>query len=86
MSSPATLPLSNIVDVKIFVSPQAPPQPTFNQGLIVGPSAHIQSVGGVNPRIRQYSTLAQMASDGFLLTDPEYIAASIILRAVSRAG
>src|SRR6185437_2053660 len=77
MSSPATLPLSQIVDVEIFVSPQAPPLPTFNQGLIIGPSAHIPSVGGVNPRIRQYATLAAMVTDGFLTTDPEYISASL---------
>src|SRR6185437_8159536 len=77
MSSPATLPLSQIVDVEIFVSPQAPPLPTFNQGLIIGPSTHIPSVGGVNPRIRQYASLAAMSTDGFLTTDPEYIAASL---------
>lgn len=77
MASPATLPLSEIVDVEIFVSPQAPPLPTFNQGLIVGPSTHIPSVGGLNPRIRQYASLAAMSTDGFLITDPEYIAASL---------
>lgn len=77
MASPTTLPLSEIVDVAIYVSPQAPPLPTFNQGLIVGPSTHIPSIGGTNPRVRQYANVAAMASDGFLTTDPEYIAASM---------
>jgi len=77
MSSPATLPLSNIVDVIVEVSPIAPPVPTFNQGLIVGSSPVIPSFGGVNNRIRQYQSTAAMLSDGFSTNSPEYIAAQI---------
>jgi hypothetical protein len=70
---PVTLPLSDLVDVIVYVAPQLPATPTFNQGLIVGPSQHIP----VNERMRMYTTLAQMAADGYLSTDPEYIAASL---------
>lgn len=77
MGTVATLPLSPIVNVTVNVSPQAPPTPTFNQGLIVGTSNVIGSVTGTNPRIREYNTLLQMAADGFQLTSPEYVAASL---------
>lgn len=77
MGSVVTLPLSEVVDVAVLISPQTPATPTFNQGLIVGTSAVIGSVTGANPRIRQYTTLAQILADGFNLSSPEYIAASI---------
>lgn len=77
MGSVATLPLSTAVDVTVLISPQAPATPTFNQALIVGTSTIIGSVTGSNPRLRRYTTLAQIAADGFSLTSPEYIAASI---------
>lgn len=77
MGSVATLPLSTVVDVSVLISPQAPATPTFNQGLIIGTSPVIGSVTGANPRLRQYTTLAQIAADGFSLASPEYIAASI---------
>lgn len=77
MATPATLPISNIVDVVVNITPTAPALPQFNQGLITGSSAVIPSVGGSNNRIRQYSTLTQMISDGFTTSDPEYIAAQI---------
>ncbi len=73
MSSPATLPLSQIVDVEIFVSPQSPAQPTFNQGLIVGPTAVIPA----SERVRQYAGTAAMLTDGFTTSNPEYIAAQL---------
>ena len=76
MSSPTTLPLSQIVDVEVFVSPQAPPQPTFNQGLIVGSTAVIPSVGA-GARVRKYLSASDMLSDGFLTSSPEYIAATL---------
>lgn len=79
MGSVATLPLDTIVDVNVVVSPQAPATPQFNQGLIVGTSNVIGSVTGTNQRLRQYTSLAQIAADGFSLTSPEYIAASIYL-------
>jgi hypothetical protein len=77
MGSVATLPLSNVVDVSVMISPIAPATPTFNQGLIVGTSPVIPSVIGSAPRIRQYTTLAQVAADGFGVNTPEYIAAQI---------
>jgi hypothetical protein len=77
MSSPATLPLGQIVDVEIFVSPQAPAAPEFNQGLVIGTSTVIPSFGGLSPRIRKYFNVAEILSDGFNLNSPEYIAASI---------
>jgi hypothetical protein len=77
MATVATLPLTPIVNVTVNVSPQAPPTPTFNQGLIVGTTNVIGSVTGANPRLRKYNTLAQMAADGFQVTDPEYLAAGM---------
>lgn len=74
MSSPATLPLNSIVNVQVFVSPQAPPSPTFNQGLIVGTSTVIPSQ---TDRIRSYASVQAMAQDGFATNSPEYIAAQI---------
>lgn len=76
-TNPTTLPMDIIVDVVVQIAPQAPALPTFNQGLIIGPSTVIPSVAGVNPRIRRYTSLAQMLADGFNVNSPEYIAASI---------
>jgi hypothetical protein len=73
--APNTFPLSLIVDVSVQVAAVAAAPPTFNQGLIVGSSSHIPSVGA-NSRVRQYTSLAGMTSDGFAITDPEYLAAS----------
>lgn len=72
MSSP-TLPLSLITGVVISVGPQAPPQPTFNQGLIIGNS----NVLPASSRVRQYLSTAAMLSDGFTTNSPEYIAAQL---------
>ena len=74
--NPNTLDLKTIVDVVVEISPLAAPRPTFNQALIVGTSLHIPSIG-TNPRLRAYESLAAMASDGFQITDPEYIAAEL---------
>ena len=71
------LPLSDIINVNVSVAAGAVAPRQFNQGLIVGPSAVIPSTGGSNPRVRQYASLAAMVSDGFITSDPEYIAASI---------
>lgn len=73
MSSP-TLPLQDIINVTVLIAPQAPLQPTFNQGLIIGSSGVIPSTGA-NSRIRKYTSLAQMLTDGFIVSNPEYIAA-----------
>lgn len=77
MGTPATLPLQSIIDVTVLVSPQAPSPPQFNQAMILGESAVIPPWGGSNPRIREYTSLAGMLTDGFTTGEPEYIAAQI---------
>lgn len=70
MSSVA-LPLSDIVDVVVMISPVAPSPPTFNIGCIIGPTAAIPA----SQRTRQYATASlaqQMLTDGFLNSSPEY--------------
>lgn len=74
MSKP--LALSNIVDISVTVSPSAASANSFNQGLFVGPSPVIPSYG-TNPRLRRYTSLDELLSDGFTSADPEYIAAQI---------
>jgi hypothetical protein len=72
-----TLPLSLVCNVSIFIAPIAVAPPSFNQGLIIGPSTVIPTSGGVGSRLRQYTTLAQMTADGFTNSMPEYIGAEI---------
>ena len=78
-----TLPLADIVNVSVQVSPQAVQGPLFNQALILGNSARIPTYGN-NSRCRLYqggtAILQAMLQDGFQLTDPEYIAASFYLQ------
>jgi hypothetical protein len=76
MATLPTLPLSSIVDVIVEISPIAPSPPSFNQGLILGNSTVIPSYG-TNSRVRQYSNVSQMLSDGFTTSSPEYICASM---------
>lgn len=71
------LPLSTVLNVETFISPAGVPGPSFNRALIVGSSSRIPSVGGSGPRIREYYNLEGMESDGFMDTDPEYLAAEI---------
>lgn len=75
-STPLPLPVSDIVTVNVSVAAPAVAPRSFNQGLIVGPSTHIPSYGA-NPRIREYPSLAAMVADGFMTTDPEYLAAQL---------
>jgi hypothetical protein len=65
-----------VVDVSVSISPVAAPTPSFDQGLIIGPTAVIPSIGA-NSRIRVYSSLDAMSEDGFALTDPEYLSAEL---------
>lgn len=67
------LPLEDIVDVTVLISPQAPSQPTFNQGLIIGNSGVIPSQ---TTRLLKVTRLADLIAAGFATTDPEYLAAS----------
>lgn len=73
MASPATLPLDLIVDVIVQVAPQSPAQPTFDQGLVLGPTAVIPA----SVRLRKYTSPAAMISDGFSINNPEYISAQL---------
>lgn len=71
-----SLSLSTIFNVSVVVSPAAVAPPAFNQALIVGPSAAIPSQGA-NGRARLYTSTSAMLTDGFLTTNPEYLAAQL---------
>jgi len=77
MAAPTTFSLDSLVQVVVYVSPLAAPRATFNQLLIVGPSAVIP----VGDRLRKYASTDDMVADGFLITDPEYIAAALYFAA-----
>lgn len=70
---PTSQPLSIPVNVSVSVSPVAASTPTFNQGLILGTSTVI----GAAQRVRQYSSLAAIATDGFGTSSAEYLAAQL---------
>jgi hypothetical protein len=69
----ATQSLNIVANVSVSVSPVAAASPAFNQGLIVGSSARIPTTD----RVRKYTSLTSIAGDGFLTSDPEYIAAQL---------
>ena len=73
MANPVTLNLDSIVTISVQVSPVSAPRGTFNQALFIGSSTIISTT----ERIRAYTSLASMLTDGFLVTSPEYIAASL---------
>jgi hypothetical protein len=65
--------LQDIVQVNISTTGVLPTQPGFGVPLILG----VCTAWGVSTdRIRYYTGTAGMVSDGFLTTDPEYIAAA----------
>ena len=73
------LPLSIIADVSVVTSSPQVAAPTFNTGLVIGPTPAIPSYGA-NSRIRKYlqSTYStSMIADGFTTSSPELIAAQI---------
>jgi hypothetical protein len=76
MSIPLTL--NNIVQLAVYLSPPAATRSGFNQGLIIGPSAHISAA----TRVKKYTSPASMLTDGFLDTDPEYLAAQLYFNQV----
>jgi len=69
----STLPLSEIVDVNVSISPISAPRRTFGLGLIIGNSTHIDLV----TRVKVYSDLTEMIEDGFTGLDKEFLAASV---------
>lgn len=76
VASPGSFPLSLIVDVNISIAGVGASPPAFNQGLIIGTSAVIPTVG-VNSRLQQFTSTAAMLTAGFSSSSAEYIAAQI---------
>ena len=75
-----TLNLNTVVDVIVEVSPASAPREEFNQMLIIGNSKLVSPDELIIPtseRVRQYTDIDSMLSDGFVDTDPEYLAAAI---------
>lgn len=69
----AALPLSQIVDVVVLVSPQSQAPPQFNQGCIIGPSAVITPQN----RVVTYASTSAMLTAGFSNSSPEFLAAEL---------
>lgn len=69
----ANLPLTPVIDVNIISAPVALGRLDFNLGLIIGDSTHISTA----TRVKVYADTAEMVADGFLTTDPEYLAATV---------
>lgn len=79
------LPLSELVNITVTVTPAAATANSFNQGLIVGSSTAIPSYG-VNPRLRQYASITAMLADGFTSVEPELISATLYFNATPQPG
>lgn len=67
--------LNSIINIPVYVSPLAAPRNDFSNFLIIGNSTHLST----STRLKKYTSLAEMVADGFLTTDPEYIAASLFI-------
>ena len=74
-----TLNLDQIVDIAVQVSPLAAPRATFNVALFVGTTS---GVIDTTERLREYANADELLTDGYLITDPEYIAAQIFFSQV----
>ena len=66
------MPIADVVNISISVSGAGPSAPGFGEPMIA--SYHTRYVD----RIREYSSLAGMLSDGFVVTDPAYLAAAAV--------
>lgn len=66
-----TLNLNQIVSISEYISPLSAPRQTFNEMLVIGTAGVIDTT----ERIREYTSAADMLSDGFADTDKEYLAA-----------
>jgi hypothetical protein len=73
MGSTPALTLSDIVDVVVLISPESASAPTFNHGLIIGPTAGVVTH---NERLASYTSLSALLTAGYTLTEPEYLAAA----------
>jgi hypothetical protein len=71
-----SLSLNPIVDVSSVIEAGAISAPSFNAGLVIGSSGRIPTTGS-NSRIRQYASTSAMLSDGFLISDPEFLAVQL---------
>jgi len=69
----STLPLSDIVNISVVVSPVATIRSGFNLGLIVGSSTHISA----SDRVKIYTGTDGMVADGFTSSEAEYKAATL---------
>lgn len=68
-----TLPLSDIVNISVVVSPVATVRNGFNLGLILGTSTAISA----SDRVKIYTSTSGMVDDGFTSSTPEYKAATL---------
>jgi hypothetical protein len=64
------MPIADILNVTLTVSAAGPTVPGFGEPLIAAYHTHFTD------RVREYSSLAGMAADGFLSTDPAYLVAT----------
>lgn len=71
------MPLSDFLTVSISLSSVSPSQQNFGVPLILGACQNALTAFGASLK-RTYNTLAGMVSDGFLTTDPEYLAAQAV--------
>ncbi|MDQ7094213.1 DUF3383 family protein [Desulfosporosinus sp. PR] len=69
----STLPLSDIVNISVVISPVATMRKGFNLGLIVGTSAVIP----VSDRLKIFTSINDMTDGGFTTSMPEYKAATL---------
>ncbi|TGE35876.1 DUF3383 family protein [Desulfosporosinus fructosivorans] len=76
----STLPLSDIVDISVVVSPVATIRSGFNLGLIVGSSTHITA----SDRVKLYTSADGMIADGFTVSEAEYKAADLYFRQIPK--
>lgn len=76
----ATLPLSDIVNVSVVVSPIAATRSNFNLGLIIGTSTVISA----SDRIKLYTKVDDMVIDGFTINSSEYKAATLYFSQVPK--
>ena len=67
------LSLSGIVDVNVSINPSTVYRKAFDAALILGDSTHISTA----TRVKEYTSLSAMMDDGFLASDPEYMAAAL---------
>lgn len=69
-----TLNLQNIVQVTEYISPLSAARRSFNELLVIGTEG--EGIFDAGERVREYTSAADMLTDGFTLTGTEYLAAS----------